>query len=152
MTRPRLWDCTEGLCWIARDILRKRMVGYPAAVTAGKMTPIAAETGLRIAAAIAADWTRAIELSPVADFAPPPLPQPLDLLATATAAERIETLETAFAHPAVQSEPAYAELVEALLWWERAEDQGRTPIALLNRINADLRGNADAARLVDVAA
>lgn len=138
--RPRLWDATDALCWIARDILRKRMVGYPAAVTAGKMTPIAAETGLRIASAIAADWTRAIELTPhFPDFTPPPLPQPLDIRAIATPAERIDTLRTALAHPAVQSDPDYAELVEALLWWEQAAKQGRATIALLNDINADMR-------------
>lgn len=138
--RPRLWDATDALCWIARDILRKRMVGYPAAVSAGKMTPIAAETGLRTAAAIAADWTRAIELSShFPDFTPQPLPQPLDMRAAATPAERIETLRTALAHPAVQSDPTYAELVDALLWWEHAAEQSRAPIALLNSINAAFR-------------
>ena len=31
------------------------------------------------------------------------------------------------------------ELVEALLWWERAPEQGRAPLAALNSINAALR-------------
>lgn len=146
MNRPRLWDATDAMCWIARDILRKRMSGYPAAVSGDKMTPAASETGLRIAAAIAADWTRAVEFSPVPDFTPPPLPLPLDMHATATQAERIATLEAAAAHPSVQADPDYAELVEALLWWERAAEQGRTPIAMLNSINAELRARATALR------
>lgn len=142
VTRPRLWDATDALCWVARDILRKRMHGYPAAVSAAKMTPVAAEAGLRIAAAIAADWTRAIEQSPVPDFTPPPLPQPLDMRATATPAERLATIEAALAHPAVKSDPDYAQLVEALLWWERASLEGRAPIALLTSLTDELREQA----------
>jgi hypothetical protein len=149
MTRPRLWDATDALCWIARDILRKRMAGYPAAVSSGKMAPIAAETGLRIASAIAADWTRAIEQSPhFPDFTPQPLPEPLDMRAIATPAERIDTLRNALAHPAVQSDRDYAELVEALLWWEQAEQQGRATIAQLNSINADWRARGSSIELV----
>jgi hypothetical protein len=151
VTRPRLYDATDALAWVARDILRNRMTGYPAAVEARKMHPIAAEAGLRIAAAIAADWTIAIELSPhfgdsafVAHIRDLPLPQPLDRAAIASPAERRKSLQDVLAHPRVAEDPAYAELVEALLWWEEAPLRGDMPIAQLNRINAELRARAQA--------
>jgi hypothetical protein len=148
MNHPRLWAATDALCWVARDILRKRQQGYPAAVEAGQLTRDAAAAGLRIAASIAADWTRAIELSPhFADFALQPLPEPLDERATSTQAERHKTLSDVLRHPSVKSDPPYAEIVEALLWWESANDRGELTIAQLNRVNAAFRSARSPARL-----
>jgi hypothetical protein len=136
MNRPRLWDATDALCFVARDILRNRQEGYPAAVESGKLSPDASADGLRIAAAIAADWTIAIELSNhFPEFAPQELAAPLDFTAQATPAERIATLEAVRAHPGVTGRPDYAEIVEALLWWERAPERGAIPINALNRFN-----------------
>jgi hypothetical protein len=152
--RPRLWDATDALCWVARDILAKRMAGYPAAVEAKRLTPAEADAGLRIASAIAADWTRAIEVSPhFPEFTLQPLPvisggekpsplAPSEVEGRATPEERVATLNAALAHPAVQADPGYAELIEALLWRERAHERGETPIARLNAINAELRRRA----------
>lgn len=146
---PRLWDATDALAWVARDILRNRLSGFPAAVAAGKLTAAQAETGIRIAAAIAIDWTAAIELSPhfadspyVADMAATPLA--LDRTARASLAERQQAMKSVLHHPKVAADPAYAELVEALLWWEHAADRGRATVAQLNAINADQRVRAQA--------
>ena len=149
--RPRLWDATDALAWVARDILRNRQEGFPAAVAAGKLTPEQAATGLRIAAAIASDWTTAIEQSAhyadsayVADMAARPLT--LDRTAGATHAERHQALSSVLRHPKIAADPAYAELVEALIWWEEAPRCGRATIAQLNAINAECRARAQTSR------
>ncbi len=142
--RPRLWSATEALCWCARDILRKRQTGYPAAIEARQLTADAAAVGLRVAAAIASDWTRAIELSAnFPEFTPQPLPEPLDRFAKASPTERVTALAAVTRHPAVKADPAYAEIVEALLWWEQAAFEGLiAPIGLVNQINARWHGTS----------
>lgn len=140
--RPRIWACTDALAWAARDILAQRQLRYPELVDQQKLTAKAAATGIRIASAIAADWTEALELATIhyrdSEFAAAIAAFPdFDRSARATPLERHRMLADALAHPRVAGDRAYAELVEALLWWEGAPDRGDATRAQLNAINAE---------------
>ncbi|SNS53883.1 hypothetical protein SAMN06295912_108147 [Sphingomonas laterariae] len=149
MIAPRWAYETPALLMVARDLHAQRATHYPKAVADGRLSQADAATGIRIAAAIEADWHHVASRTPRAA-------QPV-----ATKAEKIATLENAVARtrliagrareklPKVASRyigdptelhhlndagffkahrplvSAYAHaaeyslLVETLLWWER---------------------------------
>lgn len=146
---PRWAYQTDALAMIATDLHAQRATHYPAHVARGTLTPADAATGIRIAAAIEADWQHVRTL------------QPRAAVRDVTKAEKVETLEAAvkrtrllagkagqklpeLAQPyvgdtselhylndrgwfrtdaaevkAYANAAEYAELVETLLWWER---------------------------------
>ncbi|ARS29050.1 hypothetical protein [Sphingomonas sp. KC8] len=134
---------------IATDLHAQRATQYPAHVAKGTLTAADAATGIRIAAAIEADWHHVRTL------------QPRAVAPAATKAEKVTTLEDAVTRTRLRAGKAgqkmpklaqryvgdlgelhhlaetgwfsahkkqvaafvyaaeYAELVETLLWWER---------------------------------
>lgn len=115
--RPRYAYETEDLARVAAHLHAQRVALYPAAVERGSLTPAEAADGIRIMAAIAADWQRRITLTAT--------PAERD----GTNAEKVETLRRAAerARQLQDREPTaqrdeYAEFVETLLWWQQPWD------------------------------
>lgn len=129
-TTPRYAYESALLAMVAADIHAQRVAHYPAAVARGVLTLEQAAAGIRIAAAVEADWRRVMD---------PALPR--DRGASKT--EKIATLTTAAARSAelAAKQPddwgraEYAEFVQTLLWWE-----SRTPDAqAIVEINLEAR-------------
>ena len=137
MTAPRWAAEFEDLAAVATDLSAKRSLAYPDAVARGILSAAQAEAGLRIMAAIAADWRRHV------DLVQRRFPATIALPAAATREERIATLEHAARRAAELAArkaedgnaAAYAEFVETLLWWERQP----FGIRFITDVNLELR-------------
>ena len=148
--RPRFAYATHELALVARDLRDQRAAGDPKAVAEGKLTQVAAGERLRIADALAADW------SAFDDLRVPPTDGATDAekLAMLTRSLAVIVVRRDKAHAAMVAEgerfgrmdlgalwqlvdqhvpqtgsieaylhwESYAAATEALLWWQRRTD------------------------------
>jgi hypothetical protein len=142
MHPPRWRYATEALATVARHLLAKRERRYPALIEARKIEAAVAETNLRIARAIAADWDRAWSREK-ATITAADATQPERINTLIEAAQRSRARISAARNPEEAADlEVYAEMVETLLWWEHHP----LGIAFLNRTTDQLRADARSRR------
>ena len=113
MTEPRFAYATHELAIVARDLRDTRAAGDPKAVAEGKLTQAQADERLRIADALAADWTAFDELRlPAEDLATGE-----EKLAMLVRAQAVIVQRRDKAHAAMLAEGAWlGELERGALW------------------------------------
>jgi len=111
---PPLWDDLAALATAARTIHADRASGYPAQVARGRLSREDAEAGIRIMAAIAADWG---ELRTGAE--------PESDAPQATEHEK-RTCLAVIADRLKNDRSRLADCARALLWWQQPWRDGVT--------------------------
>jgi hypothetical protein len=127
VTPPRLACITtrEYLAAATVHILREREAKYPAAVTAGKMTPEASATGMELMRCIVAQWRWAIDPAqpdaPAFDYDTGQFGTPNHVLEAELrrVADRARAL--ALRNPVDFATGEMADICEALAWYQHSE-------------------------------
>jgi len=134
MSAPRWYSLYVELAATAERLLADRERLYPPQVGRGAMTAAAANDGIRIMRAIAADWQAARDGLPLP--APDQATQAEKLATLTTAASRAAQL--AAAEPGNRSRGDYAELVDTLLW-QQQDWHSTSRIRWFHQLTLDLR-------------
>ncbi|WP_267382203.1 MULTISPECIES: hypothetical protein [unclassified Sphingomonas] len=125
--RPRWHNDHELLAAVARRLLAQRVEGYPALVDAGRLSPAAADAGIRIMRAVAIGWRLIAAIEPEPEWLGDPEREgawPFERVASLTIAARSARVaaDTSYGDPEAIG---FADAVDALLWWETAEPSAR---------------------------